>query len=81
MANTLDILTNQTRSTLDSAASLAISSKHAEISNIHFLWAIISDSSSILNQVFNKYDINKEASINNRYEFHHITGGMRGKGS
>lgn len=63
MANILDILTNQTRSTLDSAASLAISSKHAEISNIHFLWAIISDSSSILNQVFNKYDINKEAIL------------------
>lgn len=61
MANILEILTNQARSTLESSASLAISSKNPEISSLHFLWAIISDSSSVLNQVFNKRDINQSA--------------------
>ena len=61
MANILEILTNQARSTLDSSASLAISNKNPEISSIHFLWAIVSDSSSVLNQVFNKRDISQSA--------------------
>ena len=61
MANILEILTNQAKSTLESSASLAISSKNPEISSLHFLWAIISDSSSVLNQVFNKRDINQSA--------------------
>ena len=42
MANILEILTNQARSTLESSASLAISSKNPEISSLHFLWAEIS---------------------------------------
>ncbi len=61
MANILEILTNQARSTLDSSASLAISNKNPEISSIHFLWAIVSDSGSVLNQVFNKRDISQNA--------------------
>lgn len=63
MANILEILTNQTRSMLDNSASLAISSKHAQITSLHFLWAIVSDSSSVLNQIFNKFDISKEAIL------------------
>ena len=63
MANILEILTNQTRQTLDSSASLAISSKHAEITSLHFLWAIVSDSNSVLNQIFNKFDVSKEAIL------------------
>lgn len=63
MANILEILTNQTRSMLDNSASLAISSKHAQITSLHFLWAIVSDSSSMLNQIFNKFDVSKEAIL------------------
>lgn len=63
MANILEILTNQTRSMLDNSASLAISSKHAQITSLHFLWAIVSDSSSVLNQIFNKFDVSKEAIL------------------
>lgn len=63
MANILEILTNQTRQTLDSSASLAISSKHSEITSLHFLWAMVSDSSSVLNQIFNKFDVSKEAIL------------------
>ena len=65
MANILEILTNQTRSMLDNSASLAISSKHAQITSLHFLWAIVSDSSSVLNQIFNKFDVSKEAILLN----------------
>lgn len=63
MANILELLTNQTRSMLDNSASLAISSKHAQITSLHFLWAIVSDSSSVLNQIFNKFDVSKEAIL------------------
>lgn len=63
MANILEILTNQTRSMLDNSASLAISSKHAQITSLHFLWAIVSNSSSVLNQIFNKFDVSKEAIL------------------
>lgn len=63
MANILEILTNQTRSMLDNSASLAISSKHAQITSLHFLWAIVSDPSSVLNQIFNKFDVSKEAIL------------------
>ena len=63
MANILEILTNQTRSMLDNSVSLAISSKHAQITSLHFLWAIVSDSSSVLNQIFNKFDVSKEAIL------------------
>ncbi|HED6828181.1 TPA: AAA family ATPase, partial [Campylobacter coli] len=46
---------------LESAASLAIHSKNNEVVPLHLLWALIVDSSSILNQICNKFNISKEA--------------------
>lgn len=48
-------------SNLESAASLAIHSKNNEVVPLHLLWALIVDSSSILNQICNKFNISKEA--------------------
>ncbi|ELR6096293.1 AAA family ATPase, partial [Campylobacter coli] len=42
-------------------ASLAIHSKNNEVVPLHLLWALIVDSSSILNQICNKFNISKEA--------------------
>ncbi|HED6017780.1 TPA: AAA family ATPase, partial [Campylobacter coli] len=40
---------------------LAIHSKNNEVVPLHLLWALIVDSSSILNQICNKFNISKEA--------------------
>ena len=54
-------LTNQMRESIESAISLALHSKNKEASSLHVLWALITNSSSILNQVFNKMNIDKSA--------------------
>ncbi|EGH7411913.1 AAA domain-containing protein, partial [Campylobacter coli] len=54
-------LTDNMLSNLESAASLAIHSKNNEVVPLHLLWALIVDSSSILNQICNKFNISKEA--------------------
>ncbi|ECO2834550.1 AAA domain-containing protein [Campylobacter coli] len=61
MANIQDFLTDNMLSNLESAASLAIHSKNNEVVPLHLLWALIVDSSSILNQICNKFNISKEA--------------------
>ncbi|EJD4618797.1 AAA family ATPase [Campylobacter coli] len=61
MANIQEILTDNMLSNLESAASLAIHSKNNEVVPLHLLWALIVDSSSILNQICNKFNISKEA--------------------
>ncbi|HED6218331.1 TPA: AAA family ATPase [Campylobacter coli] len=61
MANIQEFLTDNMLSNLESAASLAIHSKNNEIVPLHLLWALIVDSSSILNQICNKFNISKEA--------------------
>lgn len=61
MANIQDYLTNSMLEALESGASLAIHSKNNEIQALHILWALIVDSSSILNQILNKNNISKEA--------------------
>ncbi|EMB1201882.1 AAA family ATPase [Campylobacter coli] len=60
MANIQEFLTDNMLSNLESAASLAIHSKNNEIVPLHLLWALIVDSSSILNQICNKFNISKE---------------------
>ncbi len=61
-SNTIfDILTDNALNTLDQATSLALTSKNAEVGDIHFLWALVSDSASVLNQIFNKRGISREA--------------------
>ncbi|EIM4016265.1 AAA family ATPase [Campylobacter coli] len=61
MANIQEFLTDNMLSNLESAASLAIHSKNNEVVPLHLLWALIVDSSSILNQICDKFNISKEA--------------------
>ncbi|MBP3224168.1 MAG: AAA family ATPase [Campylobacter sp.] len=61
MNETLEILTDKMQSLLESSLSLAIHSKNGEVANLHILWALCVDSSSVLNQIFNKFDISKSA--------------------
>ncbi|XAK32397.1 AAA family ATPase [Campylobacter coli] len=61
MANIQEFLTDNMLSNLETAASLAIHSKNNEVVPLHLLWALIVDSSSILNQICNKFNISKEA--------------------
>lgn len=63
MANIFEELTDQTRSLIDNAVSLAIGNKNPEVVNLHIFWALVADSSSILNQIFNKANISKEAVL------------------
>lgn len=61
MANLQDFLTDSMLSSVESAASLAIHSKNSEITPLHLFWALSVDSTSLLNQIFNKMSISKEA--------------------
>lgn len=61
MANLQDFLTDSMLSNVESAASLAIHSKNSEITPLHLFWALSVDSTSLLNQIFNKMSISKEA--------------------
>lgn len=48
--NILEKLTNQTRAMLDSSAALALNNQSPQIEVIHSFWAMLVDSSSILNK-------------------------------
>ncbi len=61
MANIQDFLTDSMLSNVESAASLAIHSKNNEVVPLHLLWALSVDSASLLNQIFNKMGISREA--------------------
>lgn len=61
MSNILEQLTNQMRSTLDSALSLALHNKNQEVQPIHIIWALLTNSGSILHQVLNKMNTDKAA--------------------
>lgn len=61
MANSQDFLTDSMLSNVESAVSLAIHSKNSEITPLHLFWALSVDSASLLNQIFNKMNISKEA--------------------
>ena len=49
------------REAIESAVSLALHSKNQEAVPLHVLWGLITNSASILNQVFNKMNIDKSA--------------------
>lgn len=61
MANIQDFLTDSMLSNVESAASLAIHSKNSEVTPLHLFWALSVDSASLLNQIFNKMSVSKEA--------------------
>jgi len=59
--NIFERLTHQMTQSIESAVSLALHSKNQEVVPLHVLWALITNSESILNQVFNKMNIDKSA--------------------
>ncbi len=61
MNNIFEKLTHQMTQSIESAVSLALHSKNPEVSPIHMIWALLTNSSSILNQVLNKMGIDKAA--------------------
>lgn len=61
MNNIFEILTDQMKSAVENSASLALYSKNSEVVPLHLLWALVTDTSSILNQVLNKMNVSKEA--------------------
>ena len=61
MSNILEKLTHQMTQAIESGLSLALHNKNPEVEPIHLLWAQLTNSSSILNQVLNKMGIDKAA--------------------
>lgn len=59
--NIFEKLTNQMKETLDSAASLALHSSNQEIALAHMYWAFLTNHQSVLNQVLNKMNIQRDA--------------------
>ncbi|MBT5491285.1 AAA domain-containing protein [bacterium] len=62
MKKILEKLTNQLRENIEAGFSLSLHNKNQEIELVHVIWAMITTSNSILNQVLNKLNIEK-ASI------------------
>ncbi|MCF6172520.1 MAG: AAA family ATPase [Campylobacteraceae bacterium] len=54
-------LTHQMTQTVESALSLALHAKNPEVAPLHIIWALLTNTSSILNQVLNKMNIDKSA--------------------
>lgn len=61
MANLQDFLTDSMISNLESASSLALHSKNSEVLSLHLLWALSVDSTSLLNQIFNRLQLSSDA--------------------
>ncbi|MDD5406093.1 MAG: AAA family ATPase [Sulfurovaceae bacterium] len=57
----LEKLTNQMTSTIESSVSLALHNKNQEVMPIHLIWALLTNSGSILLQALNKMNIDKAA--------------------
>lgn len=61
MANIENQLTAQMSEALQGGASLALHAKNPEVLPLHVFWGLVADSGSILNQVFNKMSVSREA--------------------
>jgi len=59
--NIFERLTHQMTQTIESAVSLALHSKNSEVVPLHVVWALVTNSASILNQLFNKMNVDKSA--------------------
>ena len=59
--NIFEKLTHNMTEAIESALSLALHNKNNEVEAIHFLWALLTNSNSVLNQMFNKMNIDKTA--------------------
>lgn len=54
-------LTNQMAETIDSSVALSLHNKNQEVEVIHFLWALLTNTNSVLNQLLNKMNIDKHS--------------------
>ena len=54
-------LTNQMQETIESGLSLALHNKNQEVEIVHIIWGLLTNSSSVLNQLLNKLNIDKTA--------------------
>ncbi|MDO5045923.1 ATP-dependent Clp protease ATP-binding subunit [Campylobacter sp.] len=61
MANIGESLTAQMQEALENGISLAIHAKNSQVMPLHVFWGLVTDSASILNQVFNQMTISKNA--------------------
>ncbi|WP_321778935.1 ATP-dependent Clp protease ATP-binding subunit [Sulfurimonas sp.] len=61
MNNIFEKLTHNMTEAIESSISLALHNKNQEVVSIHFLWALLTNSNSVLNQMFNKMNIDKIA--------------------
>ncbi|QOY55120.1 AAA family ATPase [Candidatus Sulfurimonas marisnigri] len=61
MSGIFEKLTNNMTEAIESSISLALHNKNQEVESVHFLWALLTNSNSVLNQMFNKMNIDKIA--------------------
>ncbi|MEA3523674.1 MAG: AAA family ATPase [Campylobacterota bacterium] len=61
MNDIFEKLTHQMTQGIESSISLALHNKNSEVEPIHFLWALLTNSNSVLNQALNKMNIDKTA--------------------
>jgi len=54
-------LTHQMTEAVESSLSLALHNKNMEVEPVHFFWALLTNSNSVLNQAFNKMNVDKTA--------------------
>jgi len=59
--NIFEKLTHNMTESIESAVSLSLHNKNQEVELIHFLWALLTNTSSVLNQMFNKLNVDKTA--------------------
>jgi len=61
MMSILEKLTNQMSAAVESGVSLALHNKNQEVDPLHIVWGLLSNSNSLLNQAFNKMNVDKIA--------------------
>ncbi|WP_066164891.1 ATP-dependent Clp protease ATP-binding subunit [Aliarcobacter cryaerophilus] len=59
--NIFEKMTNQLRETIDSSVALALHNKNQEVQIVHLIWALLTNTNSVLNQLLNKMNVNKVA--------------------
>ncbi len=57
----LEKLTNQMSSSIESGVSLALHNKNQEVDPLHVLWALLTNTSSLMHQALNKMNLDKAA--------------------
>ena len=59
--NILEKLTNQMSSSIESGVSLSLHNKNQEVDPLHVLWALLTNTSSLMQQALNKMNVDKAA--------------------